>query len=150
MKKRTGFTLVEIMIVVAIIGLLAMIAIPAFMRARRTTQTNAFIQDLRLAVDAFTMYNLENGSYPADRTPGVIPPGMEEHLRRIRWNENTPIGGQWDWDYQQFGYYAGVSVFQPHRTPLEMREIAARIDDGSLSTGNFRSRADGYIYIIEF
>ncbi len=150
MKKSRAFTLIEIMIVVAIIGILAMIAIPGFVRARREAQVNRFIQDLRMAVDAFTMYNLDNGGYPPDRMPGVVPPGMEEYLRRIRWSEPTPIGGLWDWDYEQFGYLAGVSVYRPNRTPTEMQEIAARIDDGGLSSGNFRSRADGYIYIIEF
>ena len=48
MKKKQGFTLVEIMIVVAIIGLLAAIAIPSFVKARTTTQTNACIENLRL------------------------------------------------------------------------------------------------------
>ena len=46
-KMKQGFTLVEIMIVVAIIGLLAAIAIPSFMKARTTSQANACINNLR-------------------------------------------------------------------------------------------------------
>ena len=59
-SRKQGFTLVEIMIVVAIIGLLAAIAIPNFVRARTTSQMNACINNLRQIDGAKQQWALEN------------------------------------------------------------------------------------------
>jgi prepilin-type N-terminal cleavage/methylation domain-containing protein len=58
--KRAGFTLVEIMIVVAIIALLAAIAVPGFLRARKRSQASRIINDLRLIDSAVDQYAIEN------------------------------------------------------------------------------------------
>jgi len=59
-KRREGFTLVEIMIVVAIIALLAAIAVPGFLRARKRSQATRILNDLRMIDSAVDQYAIEN------------------------------------------------------------------------------------------
>jgi prepilin-type N-terminal cleavage/methylation domain-containing protein len=63
---RAGFTLVEIMIVVAIIGLLASIAIPNFVKARTQAQTTACVNNLRQIQGAIETWALEMKKGPND------------------------------------------------------------------------------------
>jgi prepilin-type N-terminal cleavage/methylation domain-containing protein len=70
MFPKTGFTLVEIMIVVAIIGLLATIAIPNFMRARTTAEKTACINNLRQIDNAKEQWAMESKATPS-ATPSI-------------------------------------------------------------------------------
>jgi len=149
-RSRSGMTLIEILTVAGIIGLLAALALPFFIKARQASEDSAFASDLRVVVSAFVTYSVANKRYPPEVGPGVLPTGISEFLsRRFDWAEKTPIGGQWDWDYNQSGVVAAVSVFEPNRTPDQMRKIDEKIDDGNLATGNFRSRVSGYMYVVE-
>ncbi len=64
-SKSGGFTLVEIMIVVAIIAMLAAIAVPGFLRARKRSQASRIINDLRLIDSAVDQYAIENNKATA-------------------------------------------------------------------------------------
>jgi prepilin-type N-terminal cleavage/methylation domain-containing protein len=65
-KYRAGFTLVEIMIVVAIIALLAAIAVPNFLRARKRSQATRILEDLRIIDSAIDQYAIENNKSTGD------------------------------------------------------------------------------------
>ncbi len=65
-SRRAGFTLVEIMIVVAIIALLAAIAVPGFLRARKRSQASRIINDLRLIDSAVDQYAIETNKKTGD------------------------------------------------------------------------------------
>ena len=64
--KRGGFTLVEIMIVVAIIALLAAIAVPGFLRARKRSQASKILNDLRMIDSAMDQYAIETTKKTGD------------------------------------------------------------------------------------
>jgi prepilin-type N-terminal cleavage/methylation domain-containing protein len=66
-RKHAGFTLVEIMIVVAIIALLAAIAVPGFLRARKRSQASKILNDLRMIDAAVDQYAIET-----NRTTGFV------------------------------------------------------------------------------
>jgi len=66
MQRRSGFTLVEIMIVVAIIALLAAIAVPNFLRARKRSQATRMLEDLRIIDSAQDQYAIENNKDTGD------------------------------------------------------------------------------------
>lgn len=66
-RRRAGFTLIEIMIVIAIIGVLAAIAVPSFQQARKRSNQRACYANQKVVIGALVQYNLDfNTSYVTD------------------------------------------------------------------------------------
>jgi len=81
-SNTAGFTLVEIMIVVAIIGLLAAIAIPNFVKARTTAQKNACIANLKQIDGGIQQWALENKKAGSD---AVTSDNVKDYLKGSQW-----------------------------------------------------------------
>ena len=89
-QKKGGFTLVEIMIVVLIIGLLAAMAYPAFMKVKTHAQASRVANDFRSFAGLFEAYTLDNGTYPADASPGAFARQNRAGSWSLRWSGRGP------------------------------------------------------------
>ena len=158
MKKqvyRCGFTLLEVLLAVTIIGLLAALLIPAFNQAARARRNAECAQKMILAVNAFELYAQEKGAYPADQSvPGeTTVAAMADYYFPYFgidwWGDTTELGGRWDWDAGYNGFNFSVSICGPTVPVEQMEEFDRLLDDGNLGTGKFRKAGTQYHYIIE-
>lgn len=146
-----GFTLVEIMVVVMIISMLIAAGVPAMLHMKRRSVASAVANDLRVFAAAFDAYAHEAGSWPAETEPGITPPEMDSRLNPTAWLRRTPMGGQYNWEYNQMHagtrYRAAIAITSTGSMPVEQdadlyETIDRVIDDGDLNTGNFRLGSD--------
>jgi prepilin-type N-terminal cleavage/methylation domain-containing protein len=86
-KFNQGFTLVEIMIVVSIIAMLAAIAVPGFLRARKRSQASRIINDLRLIDSAVDQYAIENNK------PTGAPVAIPDWTKYLKAGTNLYLTG---------------------------------------------------------
>ncbi len=158
-RRNSGFTLVEIMVVVTIISLLVALGVPAFLRVKVKAKANVAVSDLRTFAAAFDAYAQEQGGWPAEVDAGQMPAGMTGRLNEGAWMRVTPIGGKYNWDFDQM--HAGVRF----RAAIAISDTAGAalvedadlwlamdraIDDGNLSTGNFRVGANSEpVFIVQ-
>ena len=152
-SESHGFTLIELMIVIAIIGILVSIAVPKFISYRERASIAVMASDLKTFQKAFVTYCLVNGDFPNDchlPLPYHLPPGsgMENYLDPIRWSTSPFLGGNYNWDGPDNYPYAGIALFNTTATISQLQALDAKLDDGDLSQGKFRQTSNGRYTLI--
>ncbi len=148
-----GFSLIELLIVVSIVGVVASIAIPSLIRNRELAHARAVASNLQTFAKGFQTYQVVRGSYPTDwhlGGPYHLPPGMEDFIAAETWAEETPLGGNYNWEGPNNYPYAGISLYNSTASEELITLVDQMLDDGDLDQGIFRETPNGrYTYIIE-
>lgn len=146
MRKRKGFTLVEVMIVVVIVGILAVIAIPTFIKVRERSQNVRFVNDLKVFRGAMDTFMLETGNLPGDGGSGNLHASMQEYINEQQFETRPSIGGLWDIELNKSGVVSAVGVHRPTVSNQQLMLIDELIDDGDIAEGNLRKIANDRFY----
>jgi prepilin-type N-terminal cleavage/methylation domain-containing protein len=158
-RRVAAFSLVEIMIALAIVGALVTIAVPSYVRAQRSAVMGKIAHDMKVYREAVEVYNADTSSYPADTTntfPNELKDGQYIEAgvyRRYDFGSTLPmIGGNYDWDYDVNPNYKAAIVLAnlSNNDPALLTMINnAREGDDNLSGGNIFTDSNHLIYIVE-
>lgn len=142
--RPAAFTIMEIMVVVAVIGILAAIAVPAFFRSAKRTMIGVQESDLRSFDRAFSTFELEKEYFPPSHgTAGEFPDEMEDYMPTV-WKQPAPIGGAYTWinsrgdtPEERIAYIriSGSAGNPIALTREDLIKLDKKIDDGNTSTG---------------
>jgi prepilin-type N-terminal cleavage/methylation domain-containing protein len=148
-KAKRGFTLIEMLITVSIIGLLAAMAIPTFIKVTKKSRVTAFSRDIKTLASASETYIMESGVWPPDTSAGVFPNELAGYFAKRFFESSTTMGGKWDYEEFSSGITSGIGVHNPNLDDSEFANVDAVVDDGNLSTGRFRKLSDtSYFWVI--
>ncbi len=145
-----GFTLIELMLVISIIGILSTIAIPNYLDYRKKSQITEIAVNLKNFEKAFITYAIDQGDFPAD-THLVLPdvPIMSKYINPVVWSKTTALGGNYNWEGPDSYPYAGIALFASTASQSDLIQLDHMVDNGDLSQGKFRQTPNGrYTYII--
>ncbi len=150
------------MVVVVIIGLLAAASLPAYRLITLRSRAASVVNDLRTFSTVFITYSLQNGRYPDDGDPQVVPPQVAGQLPG-NFSQRTPIGGVYKWNFNLVPAGAADGVDAKAAIIIQavsgnalladldqLETVDKQIDDGNLATGNLQlGSTNSLVFIIE-
>ena len=146
--NQAAFSLVELLVVIAVVGILAAVAIPSFDNYREKAKISAAAEELKGLRAAFYAYLADNEDLPADVGGGTIPAGMADYIPNGIFSNGTPLGGRYNWDGLPGHNPPGISIESPSVSITVMQSLDSFLDDGSLGTGQFVVTGDGHYKLI--
>ncbi|NQU76570.1 MAG: prepilin-type N-terminal cleavage/methylation domain-containing protein [Planctomycetes bacterium] len=127
MNSNKGFTLVEILIVVIILGILAAIVIPQFSNASQAARASTLAEDLRVSRTQLAVYMAQHGGVPPSYPPDRSPPTAEMFVAQMTMatnelGETQPIGTP--------GFRYGPYWREAPSNPVNLKNTVAILGDG--------------------
>jgi prepilin-type N-terminal cleavage/methylation domain-containing protein len=156
-RRPEAFTLVEVMVVVVIIGFLAAAGLPGYRHLTMRSKVTAIENDLRQFSTAAQTYALQNGHWPSDSDPQVIPPELTNALPN-NFTLKTPIGGVYKWcqgdNIMGVPGKAGVAILSVTGNTFSddvdlLVMLDRQMDDGNLETGSIQADGTAVVFIVE-
>ncbi len=147
-NKRSGFTLLELLIVVAIIGILAAIVLFFVGGAYDKAYKARADMELRTLQSAMFLYSADHGGFPDDVARG-LPSGLEEYLPSGDWPEAPWPGSLYDWDNWEDPDNPGERIVQ---MTIRFCDAGASIDECNFPDYKWSEDFDvnsGYFYCIK-
>jgi len=149
-RPHSGFTLVEILIVVVVIGIIAAVVVPRFAGAAEEAKVHATAADLRAITNAVVMYQARHGTLPRDVNRTQAVGALDPFFRQGNpFKKDAPIGGAYDYEGPPNWDPVQISIRQNGSnrwTNASAQALDAYIDDGDLRAGSLRRRGNRLAY----
>jgi len=145
-KPPSGFSIIELMVVVTTIGILALLGIPGIRMAADRTEAIATANDIRVFSEAVEFFSTAEGTYPSSMTYTRMPDEIASYLPPL-WKN-----GSYSWFYVNTTNFVYVYVYNLNFTAEQAVRLDSIIDDGNIATGEVRMafNGSGLIYLFNY